>query len=239
MSTAAPRRHARFQPPTFTSSKPCRYGGTCWRFLEGRRVGRILCPFDHTDDHARFNRCGQMKVVVPRVAVAAIDGDADRDDNEEDDDDEEEEEEEKAFQLALERAMKLSIVEEQEAQRKRAADAEFAITMASKRSVETESVTKMLSCDEFDVDAPRPQRRRLPFTEQFTTDADEATREHCERGTKECLLCFEQRVGAKVALLPCGHAMMCSACTSTVLAEPDPKCPCCRVELTGSVVIFE
>lgn len=60
-------------------------------------------------------------------------------------------------------------------------------------------------------------------------------------GDRECVVCMENRVCS--VLVPCGHLVMCSACTQQVVREArdrgqEPKCPVCRRQTTGAVGVY-
>jgi hypothetical protein len=50
-----------------------------------------------------------------------------------------------------------------------------------------------------------------------------------------CILCMEQP--KDTCLLPCGHAMMCGACTEAALQRSN-ECPVCRAGVLGSLAIL-
>ena len=54
----------------------------------------------------------------------------------------------------------------------------------------------------------------------------------------ECVLCTEEKIGT-FALVPCGHAKTCFACTNILLdTSNNPKCPFCRESIDNFVTVF-
>jgi hypothetical protein len=52
----------------------------------------------------------------------------------------------------------------------------------------------------------------------------------------KCCICTENAVNT--ALKPCYHAKFCNGCAVAVLGQTHPKCPICRVALTGKQKIY-
>eukprot|EP01105_Mastigella_eilhardi_P007951 TRINITY_DN1968_c0_g1_i1.p2 TRINITY_DN1968_c0_g1~~TRINITY_DN1968_c0_g1_i1.p2 ORF type:complete len:230 (+),score=47.83 TRINITY_DN1968_c0_g1_i1:219-908(+) len=73
----------------------------------------------------------------------------------------------------------------------------------------------------------RPARVQMP------TGRDEPT----EKGSTACAVCMTNKV--KVALIDCGHAVMCVGCARTLLRDEHPRCPVCRAPIKkGALTIF-
>ena len=57
---------------------------------------------------------------------------------------------------------------------------------------------------------------------------------------RSCVACLE--IEPHMALMPCGHLALCSACCVRVLADApypkDAKCPVCRAPVAGALRVY-
>ena len=58
-----------------------------------------------------------------------------------------------------------------------------------------------------------------------------------EAAEKECCICLKaEEVGKLLALVPCGHRIVCSDCSALVVGH---SCPVCRTEARQAIRVFD
>jgi hypothetical protein len=53
----------------------------------------------------------------------------------------------------------------------------------------------------------------------------------------ECVICQDEKTDH--AIIPCGHHCLCNGCADRIMTSVSRKCPLCRVEIVGTLKIYQ
>jgi len=96
--------------------------------------------------------------------------------------------------------------------------------------------SRIYNADEILIEPPSPKSEILAneLTLKHVTQEDEEKGEIPD--DQACIICFERKKGS-VAILPCGHALLCKKC-SLAHKTAGENCPSCRGPIQKCILIF-